>query len=57
MKKFEETGSVMNVKVPNRDRPSRTEKNVNAVRESVKDEPRMPIQRSSQQLNIPKTTL
>ena len=51
------TGSVMNAKTEICDRPSRPKQNIDAVRESVEDEPRMPIQRSSQQLKIPRTTL
>ena len=48
IKKFEETGSVVNAKTPNRDRSSRSKKNIDVVRESVEDELRIPIQRRSQ---------
>lgn len=57
VKKFEETGSVMDVKTPIRHRPSRSQENIDAVRESVEADPRMSIPRRSQELNIPKTTV
>jgi len=57
IQKFESTGSVDNVKPPERERTVRTVENIAAVRESVSNELSLSIPRRSQQLNISRTSL
>lgn len=57
IKKFEETGSVENIKPPGRPRNVRTSENIAIVSESVVSEPTMSIPRRSQELDISSTSL
>jgi len=57
IQKFESTGSIDNVKPPERKRTVRTVENIAAVRESISNEPSLSIPRSSQQLNISRINL
>lgn len=52
MKKFEETGSVVDLKSPGRRRSARTEQNIEVVRDSVAVSPAKSIRRRSQQLRL-----
>jgi transposase len=55
--KFEETGSIMNSKLPVRHRTGRSLENISAVTESVAESPGTSIRRRSQQLDIPRSTM
>ena len=57
MKKFEETGSIMNSKSPVRHRTGRSLDNVAAMSKSVAESPGTSLRRRSQQLNIPRSTM
>jgi DNA-binding IclR family transcriptional regulator len=57
IKKFEETGSIMNSKLPVRHRTGRSLENIAAVTESVAESPGTSIHRRSQQLDIPRSTM
>jgi DNA-binding IclR family transcriptional regulator len=56
IKKFEETGSIMNSKLRVRHRTGRSLENIAAVTESVAESPGTSIRRLSQQLDIPRTS-
>ena len=55
--KFEETGSVGNVKTPVHARTARTAENIAAVRDSVAEEPSTSTRRRAQQLHLPRSSL
>jgi transposase len=57
IKKFEETGSIMDTKSPLRHRTGRSLANIAAVSESVADNPGTSIRHRSQQLDIQRSTL
>ena len=52
IKKFESTGSVCDVKHPTRQKRKRTQENIDAVNESVSEEPELSITRRSQRLGL-----
>lgn len=55
--KFEESGSVGDIKTPVRCRTSRSAENIAAVRESVAENPGTSIRHRSQQIDIPRSSL
>lgn len=55
--KFESTYSLLNVRVPVRQRTGRSTENIAAVRASVENEPNQSIPRRSQELGISQSTL
>lgn len=55
--KFEQSGQVINVKMPVRRRRVRSAENIAAVAESIAEDPRLSIPRRSQQLGISQTSL
>jgi len=57
IKKFEETGSIMDSKLPVRHCTSRSLDNIAAVSESVAQSPGTSIRHRSQQLDIPRSTM
>ena len=57
IKKFEETGSIMNSKLPVHHHTGRSLENIAAVTESVAESPGTSIRRRSQKLNIPRSTM
>lgn len=57
VRKFEDTGSVANVKTVNRVRPRRSDENIASVREDVTEHPNTSLRRRAQHLNLRKTTL
>jgi hypothetical protein len=56
-KKFEETGSIMDSKLPVRHRPGRSLDNFAGVRGSVAESSGTSIRHRSQQLDIPRSTM
>jgi transposase len=56
IKKFEETGSIMDSKLPVRHRTGRSLDNIAPVTESVAESPGTSIRHRSQQLDIPRST-
>lgn len=57
VKKFQETGSVADVKTSSRARLRRSDENIDAVRQSVAENPNTSIRHRAQELSIPATTL
>lgn len=57
VRKFQQTGSVGNVKTPVHARPVRSAENISVVRDSVAEEPSTSTRRRAQQLNISRTSL
>jgi hypothetical protein len=57
IKKFEETGSIMESKLPVRHRSRRSVDKIASVRESVVEIPGTSIRHRSQQLDIPRSTI
>lgn len=57
IEKFEETGSLLDIKPPGRPREGRSIENIAAVRQSVTVSPRRSIRRRSQHLGIPRSTM
>ena len=57
VKKFEETGSVADVKTSSRARLRRSDENIDAVRQSVAENPNTSIRHRAQELSISATTL
>jgi len=57
IKKFEETGSIMDSKLPVRHRARRSLDNIAAVSESVAESPGTSIRHCSQELDIPRSTM
>jgi hypothetical protein len=57
IKKFEETGSIMNSKLPLRHRTGRSLDNAVAVHESAAESQRTSLRHLSQQLEVPRSTL
>jgi len=57
IKKFEETGSIMESKLPARYRTGRSLDNIAAVSESDAESSGISIRHRSQQLNIPRSTM
>jgi len=57
IKKFEETGSIMDSKLPMRHRTGWSLDNIAAVSESVGERPGTLIRHRSQQLDIPRSTM
>ena len=57
IKKFEETGSIVDIKSPGRARARRSLENIAAVRQSVDVSPGKSIRPRSQQLAIPRSTM
>ena len=57
MRKFQQTGSVGNVKTPVHARPVRSAVNISVVCDSVAEEPPTSTCRRAQQLNISRTSL
>jgi transposase len=57
VKKFEETGSIVDIKSPGRARARRSLENIAVVRQSVDVSPGKSIRRRSQELAIPRSTM
>ena len=57
VQKFEETGSVLDIKPATRKRKGRSQEHINMVRDSVAEDQQTSIARRSQQLEITQTTL
>ena len=57
IKKFEETGSIMDSKSPMRHRVGRSLDNIATVSEKVAESPEVSIRHRSQQLDIPRSTM
>jgi hypothetical protein len=57
IKKLEETGSIMDSKLPVRHHSRRSVDNISAVRESVAESPGTTIRHRLQQLDIPRSTM